>query len=247
MVAGWMSAPTLASFLGSLVECVEALTVVLAVGSVRGWRVALSGAATAVAVLATAVWLLGTPLAHVPIRWVQIAFGALLLVFGLRWLRKAILRAAGVLALRDEQAAFTRNVAAMREAAPVASSWDKAAFATAFNITMVEGAEVVFIVVAVGAGSRAALQQASAGALVALLLVVALGVALHKPLSRVPENTLKFAVGVLLSAFGTFWLGEGAGLGWWRGDFSLLVLVGAYGLGAVSLVAWRRHLHLRAG
>lgn len=218
-----MGATVAAAFLASLVECVEALTVVLAVGTVRGWRSALAGAGAALALLAAIVAALGPALTRVPLRAVQLAIGAMILLFGLRWLRKAVLRAAGVIALHDEAAAFAKNTAAfakdetaMRDIgiAGASGAWDRLAMAAAFNITMLEGTEVVFIVIAFGAGGTGLLLPAAAGAVAALLAVIALGVLLHRPLARVPENTLKFAVGVLLAAFGTFWVSEGAGLGW---------------------------------
>jgi uncharacterized membrane protein len=223
-----------ASFLASLVECVEALTVVLAVGSVRGWRSALGGAASALMVLSAIVALMGASLSRIPLHALQVVVGALLLLFGLRWLRKAVLRAAGVLPLHDETAAFARSAAAMRTGS-VAAGWDKLAFATSFNITMLEGTEVVFIVIAIGAGVPAALYQASLGALAALALVAGLGFALHRPLARIPENALKFVVGVLLSAFGTFWTGEGLGLHWPLEDWSLPGLMAVYLLAALIL------------
>jgi uncharacterized membrane protein len=164
----------------------------------------------------------------------QLVVGALLLMFGLRWLRKAILRSAGVIPLHDETAAFAKNTSAMR-AAGSASGWDRIAFAASFNITMLEGTEVIFIVIAIGAGVRASLYQASLGALAALVLVAALGFALHRPLARVPENTLKFVVGVLLSAFGTFWAGEGLGLHWPLEDWSLPGLIAIYLAVALAL------------
>jgi uncharacterized membrane protein len=209
-----LGATLLAAFLASLVECVEALTVVLAVGSVRGWRSALSGCTAALLVLASIVALLGPALTRIPLHLIQLIVGALILLFGLRWLRKAILRSAGLIPLHDEAAAFAKNTAAMRNIAGTAPRWDKLAFAASFNITMLEGTEVVFIVIALGAGATGLLLPATLGAIAALLVVIALGVALHRPLARVPENTLKFIVGVLLSAFGTFWVGEGAGLAW---------------------------------
>lgn len=202
----------IAAFLASLVECVEALTVVLAVGSVRGWRSPLAGVAAALAVLAGIVAALGPALTRIPLHLVQLVVGAMILLFGLRWLRKAILRAAGLIPLHDEAAAFAKSTAAMRGGK--VSGWDRLAFAAAFHITMLEGTEVVFIVIALGAGGTGLLLPASMGAVAALLVVTALGVALHRPLARVPENTLKFVVGVLLSAFGTFWVGDGAGLAW---------------------------------
>jgi Ca2+/H+ antiporter, TMEM165/GDT1 family len=226
----------LASFLASLVECVEALTVVLAVGSVRGWRSALIGSATAIAVLLAIIVALGTALTHIPLHLLQLTVGTLLLLFGLRWLRKAILRAADLIPLHDEQAAFAKNTEAMRQLTHGHSRWDKIAFAAAFNITMLEGTEVVFIVIAIGAGHAGMLLPASLGAVAALLVIIALGLVLHRPLARVPENTLKFIVGVLLSAFGTFWVGEGMGVPWPAADWSILALIAAYLAIALALV-----------
>ncbi|HEY0786286.1 MAG TPA: hypothetical protein VGD62_10475 [Acidobacteriaceae bacterium] len=226
-----------AAFLASLVECVEALTVVLAVGSVRGWRPALAGAAAALGVLAAIVLVFGASLARIPLHLLQAGVGVLLLLFGLRWLRKAVLRAAGLIPLHDEAAAYARSEAAMRTGAPGSPAGrDRVAFAACFHITMLEGTEVVFLVMALGAGLHAELVRASLGALAALVVVAALGVALHRPLVRVPENALKFVVGVLLSAFGTFWAGEGLGLAWPGSDWSLPGLVGVYLLLAVALV-----------
>lgn len=224
-----------AAFLASLVECVEALTVVLAVGSVRGWPGALVGAATALGVLAAIVAAVGPALTRIPLHMVQLVVGAMILLFGMRWLRKAILRAAGLIALRDEAAAFAKETAVLRGAS-VARGWDRLAFAAAFNITMLEGTEVVFIVIALGAGGRELMATASLGAIAALLTISALGVALHRPLARVPENTLKFVVGVLLSAFGTFWVGEGAGVAWPGDDLAIPVLMAAYLAIALCLV-----------
>jgi uncharacterized membrane protein len=238
MAIGWAHTGTsvIASFLASLVECVEALTVVLAVGSVRGWRSALIGSATAIAVLLVIIASLGTALTHIPLQILQLTVGALLLLFGLRWLRKAILRAAGLIGLHDEQAAFAKNTEAMRQLTNNRTPWDKIAFAAAFNITMLEGTEVVFIVVAIGAGRAGMLLPASLGAVAALLVIIALGIVLHRPLARVPENTLKFIVGILLSAFGTFWVGEGMGLPWPAADWSILALIAAYLALALALV-----------
>jgi uncharacterized membrane protein len=214
----------LAAFLASLVEFVEALTVILAVGSVRGWRGALSGAAVALAVLLALVAVLGTALSRIPLDVIQLAVGALLLLFGLRWLRKAILRSAGIIPLHDETAAFANERESMRKIAG-GGGWDRVAFGAAFQITMLEGAEVVFIVIAIGAGGIGLLLPASLGALAALLVVIVLGLVIHRPLARVPENTLKFVVGVLLSAFGSFWVGEGMGVEWPGADWSILGLI----------------------
>jgi uncharacterized membrane protein len=165
--------------------------------------------------------------------------GVLLLLFGLRWLRKAILRSAGQIPMHDEAAAFAKNSASLLKL-PSTGGWDRVAFATAFQIVMLEGTEVVFIVVAIGAGGVGLLLPASFGAIAALLTVVALGFALHRPLANVPENKLKFVVGVLLSAFGTFWVGEGAHFLWPGGDWSILGLVIGYFAIAMMTVALTR-------
>ena len=226
----WTSlAPTvLASFMASMVEFVEALTIVLAVGIVRGWRSALLGTTAALAVLLALVALLGPSLARIPLPVVQLVVGTLLLMFGLRWLRKAVLRDAGVLALHDEAKAFEQETALLRGAGQAPSRGiDKMAFGASFKIVMLEGIEVVFIVIAIGAGGPL-IVPASLGAGLALLVVVALGFVLHRPLASIPENTLKFGVGVLLSAFGSFWVAEGIGRAWPGGDWALLALIGAY-------------------
>jgi len=217
----------LAAFVASLVEFAEALTVVLAVGTVRGWRGALGGASLALLVLLALVCLLGPVLTRIRLQAVHLALGSLLLLFGMRWLRKAILRAAGVIPLHDEGALYARQTAALRGALPNGVGWDRLAIATAFKITMVEGIEVVFIVIAIGAGG-ANLLPASLGAAAALALVVALGLALHRPVAAIPENTLKFCVGILLCAFGTFWVGEGMDMAWPGDDLALLLLIAFY-------------------
>ncbi len=223
MIVDWVHAWTtlLAAFLASLVEFVEALTVVLAVGTVRGWRGALIGTGSALAILLAIAVVLGPALTLIPLKVVQLLVGALLLLFGMRWLCKAILRSAGVIPLHDEEAAYAKETELLRRQARIGRGWDTVAIATSFKITMLEGLEVIFIVIAVGAGGVGLLIPASVGAMAALLLVVALGVVIHKPLSTVPENALKFAVGVLLSGFGTFWVGEGIGLGWPGEDWSI--------------------------
>ena len=240
---GWahMGTSIVASFLASLVECVEALTVVLAVGSVRGWRSALSGCGTALVVLLAIIAALGTALTRIPLHIVQVVVGVLLLLFGLRWLRKAILRSAGLIPLHDEAAIFSKQTEGLRRMSGEGGGWDKVAFATAFNITMLEGTEVVFIVIAIGAGGTGMLLPASLGAVAALVAVAGLGLMLHRPLARVPENTLKFIVGVLLSAFGTFWTGEGMGFAWPAADWSVLGLVVAYlAIGLMMVSVCRR-------
>ena len=230
----------LAAFLASLVEFIEALTIVLAVGAVRGWRGALGGAGLALLSLAALVAMLGPALTTVPLGPVRLVLGALTLLFGMRWLRKAVLRSAGVISLHDEVAAYDRQESALRAlggaSAGLLFGCDRVAVATAFRITMIEGIEVVFIVVGIGAAGRGLLVPASLGAAAALCAVVALGVALHRPVSMIPENMLKFAVGVLLCAFGTFWVGEGMGLVWPGGDWSLPALNAGFLLAALMTV-----------
>lgn len=235
---GWAHAgPTiLVAFLASLVEFVEALTVVLAVGSVRGWRGAIGGAAAGLAVLLAIIAALGSTLTRIPLDAIQLVVGTLLLLFGLRWLRKAVLRSAGVIPLHDEAAAFAKETEAMRRIGGGGGGWDRVAFAASFQITMLEGAEVVFIVIAIGAGGAGLLLPASLGALAALLLVIALGLLVHRPLANVPENGLKFVVGVLLSAFGTFWVGEGVGIEWPGADWSILGLIAGFLAAAVIAI-----------
>jgi uncharacterized membrane protein len=238
MMANWTHlAPSLiAAFFASMVEFVEALTVILAVGTVRGWRGALSGAGAALAVLLALVAVLGPALAAIPLNWLQAGIGVLLLLFGLRWLRKAALRAAGIIPLHDEAAAFEAETRKLKGQA-VAKGFDVVGFSTAFQITMLEGVEVVFIVIAIGAGRPGLLLPASFGALAALAVVILLGLVVHRPLAQVPENTLKFVVGVLLSAFGVFWFGEGVGVAWPGDDWAILALIAAFAL--IALVTSR--------
>jgi len=226
-----------ASFAASFVEAVEALTIVLAVGLARGWRPALTGAAAALAALALIVSVLGPLIGAIPIRALQAVVGALLLLFGLRWLRKAILRAIGVVALHDENAAFQRQTRELTEAGRrQAQGLDWIAGLTAFKAVLLEGTEVVFIVIAVGA-ARGLIGLASAGALAACLAVAATGAAIHRPLARAPENPLKFGVGVMLSAFGLFWTGEGLGVEWPGGDAAILAFAALFLGVAAALVA----------
>ena len=157
-----------------------------------------------------------------------------MLLFGLRWLRKAVLRAAAIIPLHDETAAFAEETARLRDAGRIGPGLDRVAVGTAFNIVMLEGVEVVFVVIAIGAGAPGLLVPASLGALAALIVVIGLGLAAHRPLARVPENALKFGVGILLAAFGTFWVGEGIGVAWPGADWALLGL--AVGYGAAALV-----------
>jgi uncharacterized membrane protein len=211
-----------AAFFASLVEAVEALTIVLAVGTVRGWRPAGVGAIAGLVLLAAIVVILGPLLDRVPLRLLQVAIGVLLLLFGMRWLRKAILRAAGVVPLHDETLAYARETEELREQAP----WnmarvDRIAALASGKAVLIEGLEVVFIVIAVSAGNGL-LVPASIGALAACVLVAGVGLAVRRPLARVPENALKFTVGVILSAFGVFWTGEGLGVPWPDDDLAIL-------------------------
>src|SRR6185312_3539603 len=224
-----------AAFLASLVEFVEALTVVLAVAVTRGWQPALIGTGLGLALLLLLVALLGPALALVPLHALQLVVGTLLLLFGLRWLRKAILRAAGVIPLHDESAAFASETAALG-ATGARQRWDLVGIATSFKIVVLEGLEVVFIVIAVGAAGGLLL-PASLGAAAALIVVVALGALLHRPLTQVPENTLKLVVGVLLSAFGAFWAGEGIGIAWPGADWAALGLVAGFAAAAALSIA----------
>ena len=232
-----------AAFLGSLVEAIEALTIVLAVATVRGWRPAGLGAAAGLASLALIVAGLGPLLDRVPLLLLQLVIGVLLLLFGMRWLRKAILRAAGVIPLHDEAAAFAAGTAELREHR---SRLDWLAGLASFKAVLLEGLEVVFIVIAVGAG-RGLLLPASAGALGACALVAGAGFALHRPLARVPENALKLAVGVVLSAFGVFWTGEGLGVAWPGADLAIVGFAALFLLvAALGAVAVRRPLEVAA-
>ncbi|GAB0112670.1 hypothetical protein [Acidisoma sp. C75] len=230
--------PTLlAAFLASAVEFIEALTVVLAVGATRGWPAALWGSGAAALLLALLVLILGPLLTAIPLGAVQLALGTLLLLFGMRWLKKAALRAAGIIPLHDEEAAYASSRAALAAGGGrTLGAIDPAGFAAAFKITMIEGIEVVFIVVAVGAAGRGLLWPAALGAAAALVLVVLAGIALRRPVAMIPENILKFAVGVLLCAFGTFWVGEGAGIAWPGADLSLLWLILGFLLAALAAV-----------
>lgn len=226
----------LAAFVASVVEVVEAFTIVLAVGTTRGWRPAILGTVAALAVLALIVVILGPVLDRLPIHLLQLFVGVLLLLFGLGWLRKAVLRHAGVLPLHDEVAAFAAETTALGKSGindPV--QW--IAGIAVFKAVLLEGLEVVFIVIALGTG-RGLLLEASIGALAACVMVLGVGVIVHRPLSQVPENTLKFGVGVMLSAFGVFWTGEGLGAQWPAGDLILLPLAAVFllaGLGAARL------------
>jgi len=221
-----------AAFIGSFVEFVEAFTIILAVGTVQGWRPALWGTAAGFALLAVLVLALGPLFTSIPLHALQLTVGVLLLLFGMRWLRKAILRSAGIISLHDETRAFQSETAELRsEIAAQAAAADWLASAAAFKAVVLEGVEVVFIVLAVGAGNGM-IVPASIGALAAAVLVLSIGLAFRRPLAQVPENTLKFIVGVMLSAFGTFWVLEGLGQSWPGADFAILALACGFALAA---------------
>ena len=213
-----------AAFLASLVEMVEALTIVLAVGVTRGWRSAIWGVVAAVAALGVVVAALGPAIASLPIDSLRVLIGGLLLVFGLQWLRKAILRAGGLKALHDEDAIYAAEVRELEAAGPMSSGTDWYGFTVAFKGVFLEGLEVAFIIVTFG-GSQHQVGLAALGAAAALVVVLVLGAVVHAPLSRVPENALKFGVGVMLTSFGIFWGGEGAGVAWPAGDAFLLAVI----------------------
>lgn len=235
----------ISTFLASAVESVEAVTIVLAVGVTRGWRSATYGVFAALAALAAIVAVLGPALVLIPIAALRLIVGALLLIFGLQWLRKAILRASGLKAIHDEVAIFARETALAREHPPQdPRAFDAYAFTLSFKGVFLEGLEVVFIVLTFGA-SAGRVGVASVAALAAVVVVVIAGAVVRGPLSRVPENVLKFAVGVMLTSFGIFWGAEGAGVVWPASDAALVVIVvvvAAYSLGAVAFLR-RRPVH----
>jgi uncharacterized membrane protein len=233
----------LAVLLACAVESVEALTIVLAMGVTRDWRSALLGTGAALVVLAALVAAIGPSLDQLPLDSLRLVVGAALLVFGLGWLRKSILRASGLKALHDEDEIFAREAAAASSVA-ARSRWhvrDWYAFTLSFKGVLLEGLEVVFIVLTVGA-NQAALGIAAAAAVAAVVLVTGAGVVLHRPLARVPENAMKFGVGVMLTAFGCFWSAEGAGADWPGGDAALVVLVVAVAAAAWLLVLAARRV-----
>ncbi len=231
----------LAVFLACAVEAVEALTIVLAAGTSRDWRSALTGVLAGVALLAVVVAVLGPAVTAIPLSWLRLVVGGLLLVFGLQWLRKAVLRASGLKALHDEDAIYAAEAAAAR-AAPAEGRGmvaDWYAFTLSFKGVVLEGLEVVFIALTFGANQHD-VPLAALAAVLAVVAVAAAGVAVRAPLARVPENTLKFVVGVMLTAFGVFWGAEGAGAEWPGSDAALLVIVPAVALFALGLTALLR-------
>ncbi len=231
----------IAVFLACVVEAVEAVTIVLAAGTARDWRSAGSGTMAALVVLAVIVAVLGPAVSHIPLTGLRIVVGALLLIFGLQWIRKAILRASGYKALHDEDKLFAEHLAEAtgQQARRSFLAPDWYGFTLAFKGVLLEGLEVVFIVLTFGANAKnVGLAAIASGC--AVVLVAAAGFAVRAPLARVPENTMKFVVGIMLTSFGLFWGGEGAGAHWPGSDAALLVIIPAIALFSVGLVALLR-------
>jgi uncharacterized membrane protein len=219
----------LAAFLASAVEMVEALTIVLAVGVTRGWRAPLIGTLAASATLAVVIGTLGVAIVTlVPEHALKLVVGALLLLFGLRWLRKSILRFAGIIAIHDEELIYQRELAELRAQGLARREFDKVGALVAYKAVLLEGTEVAFIVIAFGAGGASAMTAAIVGTIAAGIVVIALGAALRHPLTMVPENVLKFGVGAILSTFGVFWFTEGLGVEWPGDALSLLAILAVY-------------------
>jgi len=224
------------AFVASVVEWVEAFTIVLAVGNTRGWRSPLWGTLAAMGTLAVIVGVFGTPLIiyHEQVsQSFHIVVGILLLLFGMRWLRKAILRFSGIIAIHDEELIYQREVAELRAAGQAHTRWDNIGFWFSYKAVLLEGLEVAFIVIALGAQGGPALQAAILGAGAALLVTIILGAFLHRPLTIVPENFMKFVVGAMLTSFGIFWGAEGMEVHWPFDASSLLVI-----LAGVCLTSW---------
>jgi uncharacterized membrane protein len=241
------SALFVAVFLACAVEAVEALTIVLAAGFGRNWRSAFLGVGSALAILIAIVAALGPALTAIPLEALRLVVGGLLLIFGLQWLRKAILRASGFKAMHDEAAIYRAELAAV-EAAPadrrgLVSDWYS--FTLSFKGVLLEGLEVAFIALTFGANQHN-IPLAAIAALSAVVVVALAGIALRAPLARVPENSMKFVVGIMLTSFGVFWGAEGAGAAWPGADAALLVLVPAVALFALALVAVLRRAAARA-
>ncbi len=231
-----------ASFLASSVEFIEALSIVLAAGVVYGFRPALRGVLYAVVTLALLVGVLGEGVLRVvPLHIVQGIVGVLLLLFGLKWIRKAILRYAGLKALHDEEAAYQKQINRLRSS----NQGSFEAQATAYNGVLLEGLEVVVIVLTMGSGAHA-FGSAIMGAFVGLVVVLALGIALRAPLAKVPENTLKFVVGVMLTSFGSYWAGQSMGIKWPLSDTTLLLLIAGYLMVSALLVRMLKKGGVRA-
>jgi uncharacterized membrane protein len=231
-----------AVFLACVVEAVEAVTIVLAAGTARDWKSAGYGVGAGLLALAVITAALGPAVTAIPLGALRLVVGGLLLVFGLQWLRKAVLRASGHKDLHDEDAIFARELAAAKAAESQSrfSVPDWYAFTLSFKGVLLEGLEVVFIVLTFGAAQhRIPIAAAAAGA--AVIVVAAVGVAVRAPLARVPENALKFVVGIMLTSFGIFWAGEGIGIDWPGGDAALLGIIGFILAASFAIVAVARN------
>ncbi|MBO0805671.1 MAG: TMEM165/GDT1 family protein [Nocardiopsaceae bacterium] len=228
-------------FVACAVEAVEALTIVLASGLTREWRSTFQGTGAALVALAVITAAIGPAISFLPLTALRLVVGALLAIFGLQWLRKAVLRATGFKSLHDEASAYLREVTAAKEAAVTSRRGvgDWYAFTLSFKGVLLEGLEVVFIVITFG-DNQGNIGAAVIGAAAAVVVVAAAGVAVKAPLTRVPENWMKFAVGVMLTSFGTFWGAEGAGVAWPGDDAALLVLVPVVALVAAAYIVWLR-------
>jgi uncharacterized membrane protein len=235
-----------AVFLASSVEMVEALTIVVAAGVSRGWRSALEGVAAALVLLGVLVAALGPVLVKVPLNPLRVVIGGILLVFGLQWLRKAVLRATGYKAPHDEDVIYARTVEEMSQSGEVRAGRDPVGFAVAFKGTFLEGLEVVIVVLTLGATDHD-VGLAALAALAAVVLVGLVGVVVARQLAGVPENTMKTAVGLMLVSFGSFWTGEGLGVHWPGSDLAIPVLVGVYGLVVGLLVVSLRRSRVAGG
>lgn len=238
-----LATAALPSFAASAVEFVEATTIVLAVGVTRGWRAPLIGTLAAVVTLAVVIGTLGVAIVTVvPELTLKLVVGALLLLFGLRWLRKAILRFAGIVAIHDEEAIYQRELAELRAQGLSRQEFDTVGALVAYKAVLLEGTEVAFIVIAFGAGGPHALNTAIAGAIAAGIVVITIGAALRRPLTMVPENVLKFGVGAILSTFGVFWFSEGLGVEWPGDALSLVAILGVYLALSLAVVRVLRRL-----
>jgi Ca2+/H+ antiporter, TMEM165/GDT1 family len=246
-MTGTTAALALAVFAASAVETVEAVTIVLASGVTRGWRSALEGAASALVFLAVLVAIFGPLVVRAPLAEVRVVIGAILLIYGTQWLRKAILRAGGVIPKHDEDAIYAREVEQLKTSEPSsAGRRDRIGFTVAFKGVFLEGFEIVVIVVTLGSTGHHLVVAALAG-LAAVVLVTGVGAILSRQLSEVPENALKMFVGILLVSFGSFWLGEGLGVRWPGSDAAIPVLAGCYAALAAILTALTTQMRSRAG
>ena len=232
----------LSVFLASTVEMVEATTIVLAVGTTRGWRGAFMGVAGGLGALAVVVAALGPALSQIPLGSLRTVVGGLLLIFGLTWLRKAILRAGGWKELHDEDAIYAEEKEIALKVAIAGGAFDSYGFALSFKAVLLEGLEVAFIVLTFGSNAKD-IPLAAVGAALAVIVVVAIALAVRAPLARVPENTMKYAVGLMLVTFGTFWGAEGVGVRWPGTDAALAVLLPFYLAASLGLVALLRRKH----